>query len=1144
VAEFQTLEDRRLLSATLVVSNSLMVFNAVNGSSPSQVETLTLTDTGSTALTLGSSGVSFVTNPNNPGGTAQFSIPNKTSIPASIPAGGSFALQLEYTANTVGIQSAYLQLATNDSANPLQAVILNGIGTSGTNGANQPSLERILTAYDIPTEVGEAANATVYPTPVVLPTQEVVMPRMVKAGPGPVTIQVLASFTQTGYAESYTLGYYSPSNPTGSQTELFYTPGNEAQSTYVQPEGSTQFDPGSTDFGFYFVSNTKDSGVDRVGYSEDDLNTFDTTVPRKFRFFPLENADGSVVANAYVMTSTEYQAPAGYDFTNIVAIVRNIMPATNATTGAAVSTKQSNPLPGSNNMIFSTIGSQNTAAGGDVSHTTNTLTIENTGASTLTISSYTLSSSAWQLVSAPTFPLSIAPDTSVVLSIKFVATTVPSHPYNETNGTENTNGGGVYTGSLVLNTNDPYDPVVTQPLAGWYQSQSEDNAEPALQTIVNLLAGWSTDINPTPTPSLAENSTSTATYYGQEVVSANWAAADTSRQVTVFQLNGYHTEKDTTTLYWYPTGTTSYSSLMTQGQQDAQSVLPLSSSNTATSAVFSPTTTFGWHLTSPGLVEDSLDSKNGTKTGAGHHFRFYPVVTAAGSIVPNTYIMTMDYGSVPENFDFQDNTYIITNVRPVTTVAVSAPQTTAAPAAPTDVTAVNTSAGITVEWAPVANAGVLAGYNVDRSSSPTGTFTNISGLLPLSATTAYTDSSAPAGATSYYKVVAVNSSGVQSLGATVFAKTAAVVATGSISGTVFTDNNGDGIYEPGTDTPLSGWGVFIDTNGNGVFNASNDSRVFSNASGGFIFTDLAPGTYRIAEMTPAGYNRTVPVGSYYTVTVTAGAAITGENFGVSGYGSISGTMFNDLKGTAVQAANDPVLVGWGCFIDYGDNGVFGGSDVRALTNANGVYTFSNIPAGSYFLSQATPTGWLRESPSVTPYEITVTAGQTTTVNFAEAQAVVTGTVFNDANSNGTIDSGEAGYSGWGVFIDNNGTGVYNPVNDPRVFTNSSGGFVFTGLVSGNYIFQEMTPAGYTRTTPGSGGWNIFLNTGQYKSGVNFGYVYGAGAAEAAPADQVASAVPVIPASPKAKPAAATPTAPLLPLTASPFYDDLKKKRIV
>ncbi len=104
--------------------------------------------------------------------------------------------------------------------------------------------------------------------------------------------------------------------------------------------------------------------------------------------------------------------------------------------------------------------------------------------------------------------------------------------------------------------------------------------------------------------------------------------------------------------------------------------------------------------------------------------------------------------------------------------------------------------------------------------------------------------------------------------------------------------------------------------------------------------------------------------------------------------------------------------------------------------------------------------------------------------------------------------------------------------------------MFTGLVSGNYIFQEMTPAGYTRTTPGSGGWNIFLNTGQYKSGVNFGYVYGAGAAEAAPADQVASAVPVIPASPKAKPAAATPTAPLLPLTASPFYDDLKKKRIV
>src|SRR5277367_414168 len=57
---FETLEDRRLLSATLSASQSLMVFNAVKNSSASPTETLTLTDTGSDAITLGSSGIKIV----------------------------------------------------------------------------------------------------------------------------------------------------------------------------------------------------------------------------------------------------------------------------------------------------------------------------------------------------------------------------------------------------------------------------------------------------------------------------------------------------------------------------------------------------------------------------------------------------------------------------------------------------------------------------------------------------------------------------------------------------------------------------------------------------------------------------------------------------------------------------------------------------------------------------------------------------------------------------------------------------------------------------------------------------------------------------------------------------------------------------
>src|SRR6202167_1489070 len=63
VCHFEPLEDRRLLSASLSVAQSIMVFNAVKNSGASYTETLALTDTGDANLTLGSSGVSIVNDP-------------------------------------------------------------------------------------------------------------------------------------------------------------------------------------------------------------------------------------------------------------------------------------------------------------------------------------------------------------------------------------------------------------------------------------------------------------------------------------------------------------------------------------------------------------------------------------------------------------------------------------------------------------------------------------------------------------------------------------------------------------------------------------------------------------------------------------------------------------------------------------------------------------------------------------------------------------------------------------------------------------------------------------------------------------------------------------------------------------------------
>src|SRR5205807_6050093 len=114
-------------------------------------------------------------------------------------------------ANT--IQSALLQLKSDDSSVPVTNVALHGLGTPGFFGTAEPSLVNILRAYDIPTIVGAGPNDSnasnsQYPVNPDSSSQEVVMPRLVKAGAGPVTISPLASL-DVGSQPALRFGYYT-----------------------------------------------------------------------------------------------------------------------------------------------------------------------------------------------------------------------------------------------------------------------------------------------------------------------------------------------------------------------------------------------------------------------------------------------------------------------------------------------------------------------------------------------------------------------------------------------------------------------------------------------------------------------------------------------------------------------------------------------------------------------------------------------------------------------------------------------------------------------------------------------------------------------------------------------------------------------
>lgn len=754
--------------ATITIGASLMPFNAVAGTT-SQAVSLRISNPGTIPLTIPAGGVTVV---NDPAFSSQdagaFHVVG--GVPGSIGPGQSALVTLDFTPSRVGVHSAVLQIQSSDTTSPLVDVSLRGIGTAGVFAGNEPSLQRILDLFDIPDNVGEPTpDSTFMPTPPASPNDEVAAQEFVKAGSGPVTIQPLAVFG-IGSPVVERVGYYTPGDPT-DRTELFHVSGaNTADEQTVNPQalGSTAFDPGSVAFGLYTqFPHFIDNGHERVAYSEDALNTWDTSVPRKMRAYPLKNSDGSVVPNAYVVAFEDYNLQ--YDSNDIVAIVRNVQPVAPA---PVLGLENLDEAPFSDRLIFNRIQITNPTVP-DAVHDTDTLRLHNGGQAPLVISGLSLSDPTnWVVVNPPAMPATIAPGGVLDVQIKFIATTPPPHSDNQTNDTATTNGvslvnaGGVWNGTLSITSNDPISPTRSVQLAGYWQYQTEHENEAGLQTLVNLLAGYTTTIASSPMPSLPQ--TSTPVYYGEEVASGLWSVADPSSPVTVQQLFAFHTQGNPASLSWYAQGSQSMQRLFQIGANQGQTLFPLLTGSGAPAlGSFSPAGAFGFNVDG----EFSENSRNTTDVQtfhrSGHAVRFYPVRGPNGMVVPNTWLMVQDYeNSEFDNSDFQDLGYLVTNMRPA-----------AAPPAPTDLTALAASSGgINLQWAPV-SYGSAVGYNILRAYPGDG-FVMLNGA-PVTGTS-FTDASAYAGVRATYRVTAVDlSTNAQSV-----ATDAAAVAanSGSVPG--------------------------------------------------------------------------------------------------------------------------------------------------------------------------------------------------------------------------------------------------------------------------------------------------------------------------------------------------------------------------
>lgn len=145
---------------------------------------------------------------------------------------------------------------------------------------------------------------------------------------------------------------------------------------------------------------------------------------------------------------------------------------------------------------------------------------------------------------------------------------------------------------------------------------------------------------------------------------------------------------------------------------------------------------------------------------------------------------------------------------------------------------------------------------------------------------------------------------------------------GAITGLKWHDQDRDGTRDGG-EPGLAGWTIYVDENGNGQQDGGEPAAT-TGAGGTYQIDDLEAGTYTVREVLQDGWQQTFPQGGAHTVTVEAGAATTGVDFGnaevttsadlrtllsidLSAAGSVSmGTLLKSRFATGSAAQEDTV----------------------------------------------------------------------------------------------------------------------------------------------------------------------------------------------------------------------------------------------
>jgi hypothetical protein len=245
------------------------------------------------------------------------------------------------------------------------------------------------------------------------------------------------------------------------------------------------------------------------------------------------------------------------------------------------------------------------------------------------------------------------------------------------------------------------------------------------------------------------------------------------------------------------------------------------------------------------------------------------------------------------------------------------------------------------------------------------------------------------------------------------------------------------------------------------------------------FTVNLDGSMSFADGDPledvSGIGNTVDVAALAN-TVMATTEIVG--------GSINGTKFNDADGDGVRDAGESGVPGISIILTPTNPP---GTAQNVETGGDGSYTFGDLTAGMYTVSEIVPNNSLLTTPMNNSHMVILAQGNETAtdLDFGNFNLVtLSGTKFNDANENRIRDPGELGVAGVTIRLDLNNDG--DTTNDPAQVTAADGTYQFVAVSPGTHALSEDVPTGFHQTLPTSGGYTVTMVSGQDQTDLDFG----------------------------------------------------------